>query len=217
MKGIAFAYFVLLYWKFFQILDGLGSFCLSAKQLKALDSQQVLVLVYTTIQSTFLFLSWLFLQSYFKYSPQNTLPANFRCWQCKYQGNASIYISRTQLRFSSLWDWNYKSSSCVCSTALYLAAKFSELISCFSFNNLNNISLVKYVNGSWKTEMERCVQLVSELLLSMLAPLLCTKTNPFPPFPSAHNHVVGYLRHKYQQENPRGQALGQQTRRVNHN
>lgn len=62
---------------------------------------------------------------------------------------------------------------------------------------------------------QRCVQLVSELLLSMLAPLICTKTNSFPPFPSAHNHVVGCLRRKYQQGKSRGQELGQQTRSHN--
>lgn len=119
---------------------------------------------------------------------QNMLPANFSCWQCKYQGHASIYISCTQLCFSPLWDWNYRSSSCICSTALYLTGKFSEPTSCFSFSNS---SLVKYANGSWKTETERCVQLVSELLLSMLAPLLCTKSNPFSPFPSAHRMWLG--------------------------
>lgn len=134
-------------------------------QLKALDSQQVLVLVYITIQSRFLFLGWLFFQSYFKHSLQNMLPANFCCWQCKYQGWASIYISCTQFHFSPHCDWNYKSSSCIGSTALYLAEKFSEPTSCFSFNNFNNINLVKYANGSWKIETKMCSACVRTVAL----------------------------------------------------
>jgi len=34
----------------------------------------------------------------------------------------------------------------------------------------------------------------------------CTKTNPFHQFQSAHNHVVGYLRHKCQQGIPENRS-----------
>lgn len=60
-------------------------------------------------QSRFLFLSRFFFQSYPTYSPQNLLPANFCCWQCHQ------YTSLLQVSLP-LWDWNYKSSSCICSS-----------------------------------------------------------------------------------------------------
>lgn len=123
------AYPGLLHWKLFQVLDGLGSFQSFRKtQLKALGSQQLLVLVFKT-RSRFCF----------SVDYSSNLTSNILhktgCLLTFAAGSAiNTHHLYTSL-FFPLWDWNYKSSSCICSTTLCLAEKFSEPTPRFSVNN----------------------------------------------------------------------------------